>query len=216
MSRIKKTFYIFSFLFCSFSLFSQASFGLRAGLTFPNQEYEFGSTNVDYDAHMGILLAAMLELSISEKFVIQPEPTFMQKGTKQDETFFGGTDESKVRLNYIDLPVLAKYKFGNEGVRAFVAAGPSLGYAISGSSTINGEREKFEEEEWEGFRRTNLGAVFAGGIGLGMPSGGTVFLDLRYFFDLSDFVDEDTDGNFFEGDVKGRNKGIALSIGYMF
>ena len=203
MNSFKKILCSICMVAFSCSLFAQI--GVRAGITLPNQNYEQDGIDLSLDPNLGLTLALLFELGITENFVIQPELAFVQKGAKTKFEFQGVTEESKLRINHIDVPVLAKYKFGTESIAAYVAAGPTFGYAISGSSETDGNKESFDDEDWDGYNRFEIGASAGGGIGIPMAVG-QVFLDVRYLFSLSNLTDE--------SDVTARNKGMNISIGY--
>ena len=208
MNFFSKIFLFSILLISTFSLFAQNGIGVRAGITLPNNTVSGGSTSVSFDANMGLTLAGIFEIGISEQFAIQTELAFIQKGSKSDdEDFFTGEPfESKIRVNHIDVPVLAKVKFGTKKIAGFVLAGPSVGYAISGSITENGDKEKFEDENWENYNRLEIAGIVGGGIGLNLASGALAILDLRYSVSLTN-LSEDND------DITFRNKGLAISVG---
>jgi len=79
--------------------------------------------------------AVFMEIPITENFSIQPEIAYTQKGFSIKEGFKAGGDflgvnipiNGKVnfRTNYIEVPVLAKYHFGDKGAaHYYVAVGP--------------------------------------------------------------------------------------------
>jgi hypothetical protein len=91
--------------------------------------------------------AVFIEIPITSNFSIQPELAFTQKGFSIKEGFKAGGDflgidipiNGKVnfRTNYIEVPVLAKYHFGNkDAAHYYVAAGPSIGYMADASMNI--------------------------------------------------------------------------------
>ncbi|MEO1261413.1 MAG: porin family protein [Bacteroidota bacterium] len=200
MNLLKKA--IFSLLFVAFASAMFAQVGVRAGITLPNYS---GDETDGFDANLGLTLAALYEIPISDNFAIQPELAFVQKGYKFEADIFGTTFETKTRINHIDVPILAKVKFGNESVMAYAAAGPTLGYAISGSIEVDGDSESIDD--WDAFNRFEIGASV--GAGAGIPAGnGQVFLDVRYLLGLTNLADTDDD-------ITVRNSGLNLSVGYM-
>ena len=209
MQNFKKTLFSFAFVALAISLSAQVSIGVRAGATFPNFSVEQGSTNFSFDANLGLTAAAIFEIGISDVFAIQPEIAFVQKGAKSEvqDYFGGGNTESKIRLNHIEVPVLAKVKFGSETVKAYVAAGPSFGYAISGSTKEDGEKETFEDEDWEDYKRFEIGSNVGGGVGLSLAGGGLAFLDLRYMYTLNNLSDAE--------EISIRHKGFIVSVGLL-
>lgn len=176
-------------------LMAQASFGLRGGVNLAKTSSKGGGIEVTTDAVTGLNLAAVLELGITENFAVQPELAFVQKGGNIKDF------DLKTVINYLDVPVLAKYKFGGESFGAYLAAGPSFGYALSGKS--GGDKI----EDWEDYARFELGGSFGGGLGLKLV-GSMVYLDLRYLLSLNNL-------NSGDDDFTVRNKGIGISVGFL-
>jgi hypothetical protein len=70
---------------------------------------------------------------------IQPEINFVQKGFRIDATgefeyegVYTLTAQQSYRLNYLDIPVLAKYTWGGSKIKISVVAGPSASFALGG------------------------------------------------------------------------------------
>jgi energy-coupling factor transporter transmembrane protein EcfT len=74
-------------------------------------------------------------------FSVQPELSFIQKGFKVDATGdFSGSEsayyistQQEYKINYLEIPVLAKYEFGSDLLRFAIHAGPSLAFGLNGS-----------------------------------------------------------------------------------
>ena len=92
--------------------------------------------------------AIFAEFNLSDRFAIQPELAFTQKGFVIQESFNVGGDNAlgidiplggKISLknNHIELPILAKIKLGDpdEG-HAYFMVGPSVGYLFGSRSVI--------------------------------------------------------------------------------
>jgi hypothetical protein len=207
MKTIKVLVLCIGLLSLTTSVFAQLSVGFRAGVNIANQTFEQDGVEISPDSRLGITAAGLVEIPVSGGFSIQPEIAFVQKGLKFKFDFLGTTEEVETILNHIDVPILAKYNFGSETVGAFVAAGPTFGYAISGKSKANGEEDKFDDGDWEGYKRFEIGASLGAGVGANVGSG-MLFLDVRYLLSLTNLAEE-------EG-FTAKNKGISLSVGYKF
>ncbi len=127
--------------------------------------------------------------------------------------FLGDKYESQLILNYLEIPVLAKYSFGSETIQGFVHAGPSIGYALSGKTkeSVNDEEDEtdidFEEEELK-----RLDFSFALGGGIGFDAGpATIFADFRYLLGLTNLDDSDS-----AEDATQNNRGIGFALGAIF
>ena len=191
------------------------SFGFRAGLNSATVNFEDESgLGIEPDSRLGLDLALMASLGITEEFSIQPELHFIQKGFRLDLDFGAGdVIESQVILNYLELPVLAKYAFGGETLQGFVNAGPSMGYALSGKSKA--ESNGIEEEEdldfkEDGVKRTDFSFVLGGGLGI-EAGPATVFLDIRYLLGLTNLDDSGDDDS-----PTQRNRGLGFGVGILF
>lgn len=212
------------------SLFSTAqaqevSFGLRGGVNFANVYTTEGLGNLtpDFKSYEAINLAAIAEIGITENFAFQPELAFINKGFVIAEDFdlelfniplpVGASAESRFR--YVELPLLAKYKFGGESLNAYVMAGPTIGYAMSGRlvtranalidfkiSDSNVDLDAIDYERFE------VGGLVGAGVSINTTFG-QLFADARYqrgFTQLYDIpvVDE-----------RIRNQGISLNVGFL-
>lgn len=193
-------------------IFAQIGFGGRVGVNLSNYNFELDEESEDFDTKAGLDIAGIVNIGLSENFSLQPELHFIQKGYKVEESFGGFSSEGKLTLNYLEIPILAKYAFGTETIKAFALAGPSFGFAATGKSEFcfNGEceSEDFEFDENDGFNRNEVSLNLGAGIGFNAGPG-QLFLDVRYLLGLSNLNDDDS----VDGTVKSR--GLNIGVGYM-
>ena len=207
-----------------FAANAQMSIIPKAGITLSNmavKEKEDGQKS-----NLGKTFGLGLNLPVSEgMFSIQPELLFTQKGVKYSEDDYS----QKMHLNYLELPVLAKASFGSDAVKAYVNAGPSVGFALGGNvkTKFDGETEttkirfgEGEDEETvyldtENYNRVDLGMQFGGGIAL-QAGPGSLILDARYGLGLSNFAKapETIPSGASKSDFKNQHRVFALSLGY--
>jgi hypothetical protein len=109
----------------------------KAGLTIstfvPADNKENVSSMAGFSGGVGV------NLTLNEKFSVQPELLFIQKGANYEfEQPIGDgileTVSTDVRVNYLELPVLAKYTFGNGKLKYFINVGPALSYGLGGKT----------------------------------------------------------------------------------
>ena len=209
------------------------SVGPRIGLNFSQFGYSDASDEAIKDAEenrkmlTGINGGIVFNIGVNDMFSVQPELLYSGKGTKLESS---EDAEAKYEntLNYLEVPVLAKFSFGSEDFKFFINAGPSISYAIGGKHKISGGVLSFEEDvefdysEAEDklfaspvskFNRLDVGLV--GGAGIGINAGPGMFtLEGRYGYGLSDVIgykekrDEET--------PKASNRTIGVSVSYMF
>ncbi len=200
----------------TFTSFAQLSVGVRAGVNFANQTFEAEGLSISPDGLTGLYVSIPVEIGISDKFSVQPELTYLQKGSSTKFDVLGFSTESTVTYNYLELPILAKYKFvKTDDLGVYAAAGPSFGYALGGESKVSlqGVEETtdidFGKEEFEDFNRLDVALNFGAGVEY-QAGPGKLVLDLRYMLGLSNLNGAEDD------DATTKNNGFAASIGYMF
>lgn len=217
---------LFSILI-SFGAFSaaQAQFGVKAGLNLATVAQEgagYSRSDVDGKSIVAPVLGLTYEMNLGDILSIQPELLYTQLGGKNTYNVLGTNTESSYRINYLELPVLAKVKFGNENREStgfYLAAGPWLGYALSGKqrflSTANGATvldidRKYTFDDADDTKRLNYGMIGAAGV-----SFGRAVLDLRYNYGFNNLLDADANNNNDNKPVL-QTRGIALTLGYTF
>lgn len=152
------------------------SVGLQAGLNISNATT---TPATDSSNRTGFKVGVFVEAPVMPGFFyVQPELNFLQKGATN--THFGTMATSK--LNYLELPLLAKLKFNVSSIKPFVLAGPSVAYALSGN--VEGPGLTVGKE-----RFSNLDLSFGLGGGVNLPLGNgprapEAFVAGRYVFAL--------------------------------
>jgi Outer membrane protein beta-barrel domain len=150
------------------------------------------STNINYgDANSamadykktanGIQAGASFQAGITPGFSVVTELYFMRKGGKLKANNPLSANESALRLNTIELPVLARFHFG----KCYVNAGPSIAYTISGEKKIEDVSTKLSfTNSREGFKRFDAGVQMGGGVEFPFRQR-RIALDLRYNYGLT-------------------------------
>ena len=189
-------------------------FGIKGGVNFANLGGDF-----DYDtkSKTGFHLGLVAEFPLTERFSLQPEVLYSSQGTKMD---MSGTEfgmpysmESTATLDYINVPVLAKF-YVFEGLS--LELGPQIGFLVKAedeySFSFDGETESGTDDIKEDLKSTDFG--LAAGVGYKLTQG--IFFNARYILGLSDIQgDEGFDGEFDE-DVSIKNNVFQFSVGFMF
>jgi hypothetical protein len=192
------------------------TFGVKAGIAFPNMTISSGSTSVSFDAKTSYYVGGTVEFAVSNVISIQPGLTFINKGTKLnnsslgfEEDEFGTTDEVTLNFKYLELPVnvLANFKLGSSG-KLFVGAGPYFACGLSANTKLGSLKEeiKFGETDSE-FKRTDFGLNFLAGYQLN--NGFNVHAG--YGLGLSSIFDQDI-----SEDITFKNKVFSVGVGFSF
>jgi hypothetical protein len=211
---MKKFLFLITAIAVSTTVFSQARFGIKAGLNLANQKIKASfmgqSASQKGDGILGFHVGGVAEVPISPSIAFRPELLLSAKGAN-----FDGTDDddnpinAKIRPLYIELPlnVVYTHEFPT-GVRFYGGAGPSIAYGIAGKAKGDGTSEDVFTEG--GLKRFDFGVNVLAGIEL---TSGLTF-GVNFTPGLANISDADLGG--FEGDLKWTNSVIGFSIGYMF
>lgn len=205
------------------SVYSQIRLMPKAGATLSNVAYsddikDFWDADFSYKLGFTVGVAAEIPLG-GEMIAIQPELLWIQKGYnyKYEET--GYSEDYNYTLNYLEIPVMVKVKFGP----AYLSAGPSIGFGLigryNGSYTLLGRetdddgKVKFGDEpaDYEGDDEYIDNAVdFGVQVGAGVRVS-VLEIDFRYGIGLTDLYDKPAG---FSGDTKSQNRTFQLTVGY--
>lgn len=189
---------VFSFSYAQGNI----NFGAKAGLNLATLTGDAENADMKAGFHIG----GMAEISINEKFSVQPELLFSTQGAQEDITFFNGvedqTENVKYNFSYINLPVMAKY-YVTEALS--LEAGPQIGFLVDSKAKSNGET--VDADELLGDLSTiDFGLNF--GFGYKLDSG--LNFSARYNLGLSNISDVS------DSDFEFKNSVFQFSIGYFF
>jgi hypothetical protein len=172
-------------------------FGVRGGLNLSTVQNETGSGSESFDRRQGLVAGAFFSLPVGW-VTLQPEVLYTSKGAALDVQ---GID-SKLVLDYLEVPVLARWPLGR---RLYVAAGPALAWRLKAASRTKFSGATEEIDVADTVRRNDVGVV--GAIGLRF---GVFVVDGRYTHGVLD-IDSDTDD-----EVRVKNRAITISAGISF
>lgn len=167
-------------------------FGIKAGLNYST----FNNTdNAEYKA--GFIGGVYTKINIpASPVAIQPELLYAQYGSNAANT------DGKFSVDYIQVPVLAKFGFGAPGVpiKPEVFFGPYAGFNVN--AEIEDNTTSVDADEF--FRNTDWGVVVGAGVQVTKLS-----FELRYTAGLTDvYEDQYADGE--------KNGAFSLTVGINF
>lgn len=168
-------------------------FGVKGGL---NITTFAGGNYWDASSLVGFQVGGFAEIKVIERLAIQPEVLFSTQGAKLK---FAG-DKYDTKLNYINVPVLAKFYI----TKQFTAeAGPQIGFLVSAKS--DGDDVK------DGFKSVDTGFNF----GLGYNFTDNFSVGARYTVGLSNIADNNAD-TWDEYYDSPKNSVFAITAAYKF
>jgi hypothetical protein len=227
---MKKFFLIISVILISISLNAQ-KFGVKLGVNLAG--VNSSTTLEDYQTaafNGGLNGGFVFEYMPVKVLGLRTEALFSQKGYNvESDVTADGTDaviNTSLTLNYIEIPLLLKFKLGP----LYLTAGPYLAYALSGKDiatiTVDGQKlaeeqyadygtvpsnDVFKDAEFNGdniqFKRTDAGINLGLGIQLSK-----FFVEARYGTGLTNIRSYDG----MPSDEYMKNYTISLSAGILF
>ena len=189
------------------------TFGAKAGINIANLDV----TDANIDSRTSFHLGVTAEFEISDTFSIQPELLYSAQGATESDTyedsFIRSVSESEWKLNYIQIPIMAKF-YVSEGLS--LEAGPQIGFLASAEV----DSDSTETSLFDGSSVSTSSTVdakeivksvdFGLNFGLGYKLDSGLNFALRYNLGLSNIYDVS------ESTVKIKNRVFQLSVGYTF
>lgn len=180
--------------------FSQVKWDARFGMNFSNQ------TKVDEaKALPGFTMGVGMDYGFTENWSLQSGLMITSKGYKLKEM----GEKLKVRPIYLDIPILAAYKFAiSDNAKFVVNVGPYMAIGLGGKAKWDDVDAKLFDDKGADWKRFDLGIQY--GIGLELGEHYLVnFTGQNGFIAPRDYSDG------YDGD-KPKNMSFAIGVGYRF
>lgn len=178
--------------------------GVRAGVDFMT----LGGDDADNELgrRTGFLVGGFVLVDISGPIAIQPELMYLQKGASDEETFDGTTITSTTKLDYIEVPFLAKLQVPlEEGISPNLFVGPTLGINVAAEAEVEGGGESETQDISDNVSGTEFGLTLGGGIDINLSD--TILTgDIRYGIGLTSIDESD--------DLSINNQGFMITAGF--
>lgn len=210
MKNLSKVLFFFLLVFISAQTYAQ-KFGIQGGInltTLVDKDDDFDyADEMEYENKLGFNGGVTLELGLGDLIAVELGALIDSKGTQISE----GDNYLRFNLLYADVPVLVKVGPSFGPVKVFGAAGPYVGFGLSGKVVLKYEGEKESEDiEWGSgdeadIKRMDFGAKF----GIGAEVTGFTF-GAYYSLGLAN-VAPDTENGY-----KMQHRAISISVGYKF
>jgi hypothetical protein len=145
-------------------------FGCKAGISIPDltSGTKDNPISTGYSSRLAADAAIHVEFHLSKRFSIQPQLEYSSQGGKKDGVqaftlpsamliqfppgqapeYVYASYKSEAKINYLLLPVLAKYHFVNgKNWRTYVAAGPFVSLLLSAKNITKGSSNIYLDEQ---------------------------------------------------------------------
>lgn len=182
--------------------------GVKGGLSFSNLYVD----NIDDDEMLtGFNIGMFAKFPLSEKFAIQTEAYYTNKGAKLTYDNVLATGTTKFKLDYIEVPLLAVYNISNN---FNIHAGGYVGYLISGKVTNESESGAFdfvEDLNTDDFNRIDAGLT--AGIGYDFNP---INIGIRYYYGLTTVGKEQSFSGFNLTFPDAKNSALQVYASFSF
>lgn len=162
-------------------------FGIKGGL---NISSITNVNEVDASALVGFHIGLFGEFMISDKFALQPEILYSTQGAQLDD----GVIKEDLKLDYINIPLMAKYYVTDS---FSLELGPQIGFLVAADADGEDVKDLFET--------TDFGLNFGAGYNVTE----NIVLGIRYNLGLTKLQKD-----LFPGDSESKNSVFSFSFGY--
>ncbi|HLO54662.1 MAG TPA: porin family protein [Saprospiraceae bacterium] len=172
------------------------------------------SEDEDLNYKMGFGLGLYYKVALDENLSFQPEINYVQQGAKSSGEVIGLSYKNVFKFNYIQIPILAKYQFGDQNrVNFFVEGGPYVGFGIGKGkieSCLDGECDveelSFGNTDDNDIKNPDFGIQLGGGIIVNSKFS----IDIRYVYGIQNLIIDSDEDDFL------RNTAFNIGVGYSF
>jgi hypothetical protein len=162
---------------------ANVQFGIKAGgnmSTITGADAQNIETTLKHK--VGFVAGVFVAFNMGSVFTLQIEGLYTMKGV--DGTYFDPDTSTayneKLSANYVEIPLLLKFRIPTPLVSPFVFLGPAVGFKLSEKVTMLGETSTTAGF----FKKNDYGAIFGGGLNIGSH----FQLDVRYSMGLQKVV----------------------------
>lgn len=162
-----------SMMMLATNAFAGNEIGFKAGLNIANLSGDIEGA----DSYTGFAGGVFYKIAMPNgNFAFQPELLYTMKGDKEGE--------GKIKLSYLEIPVLVKYEFPTEGnFKPNVFLGPFISFLMSA--------KEGDEDIKDYLKSVEFGSAFGAGFSFKVGEKGMINFDARYCLGLTNIVDAD-------------------------
>lgn len=217
-------------MICKANAEEPLTFGVRVGLNINSlsSDNAAGESFNDMNSRAGWHVGAVMDWNVAGNFYIQPGVYLTSRGAKSEcflsDDYDTGSVEMKINMTYLQIPILAQYRFDVGAVKIDVATGPYFALGLGGKAKFeeswgDGYSEKWEwkvfkkstdEVEDGDFKRFDCGWR----IGAGVHFLKNYYVGLNYDLGFTNLCKVHEYG--WEDGVKIKNRSFSITLGYNF
>lgn len=176
--------------------------GVKAGINLASQETgDDAGDDGGLASLRGLVAGVFATLPVTAWLQVQPEALYAVKGASFDD----GAISAQVRLDYLEVPVLARFFRRGGRVGYYATGGPFVAVGLRARTRTEFPGATEEVDISEQVQRVDYGLAAGGGVEFG-----ALVVDARYTHGLKD-VDKDTSDG-----TRVHNRSVSLTLGFRF
>ena len=188
------------------------NFGFKGGYNYSSFNGDVAKDNT-LKGLSGFYVGALLELPLGDVISLQPEVIYSRQGAVWEQKDISGEFKKDLKLDYLNIPVMAKVNLGP----LFLQGGVQFGFLVGKpevSYTRGAQRvtEKVDKDAYASFD-------FGVGAGLGVNLSQHFFVEARYTHSLTNALDPNNNSlknAHISDDNNFKNAVLSLGLGVKF
>ncbi len=179
---------------------AQINLGIFGGLNI--SEAYTGNTEFEKSPLSTFTVGGLFEYTINENLSLRIDPIYQIKGFRSKTLEALGWD-FKYKAEYLEIPVLIKYRFDRGRLEPYILAGPSLGYNLDCNYNASSSDYSSDQNIQEYTESYDLGVGIGGGIMLDFAHN-SLFIECRYVYGVKN-LNIASDQNLIPWEVNSRD-----------
>lgn len=188
------------------------NFGFKGGYNYSSFNGEVAKDN-SLKGLSGFYVGALLELPLGDVISLQPEVIYSRQGAAWEQKNILGEFKKDLKLDYLNIPVMAKVNLGP----LFLQGGVQFGFLVGkpGVSYTRGAQRVTEKVDKDAYAAFDFGV----GAGLGVNLSQHFFVEARYTHSLTNALDPNNNSlknAHISDDNNFKNAVLSLGLGVKF
>lgn len=188
------------------------NFGFKGGYNYSSFNGDVAKDNT-LKGLSGFYVGALLELPLGDVISLQPEVIYSRQGAAWEQKNILGEFKKDLKLDYLNIPVMAKVNLGP----LFLQGGVQFGFLVGKPevSYTRGARRVTEKVDKDAYAAFDFGV----GAGLGVNLSQHFFVEARYTHSLTNALDPNNNSlknAHISDDNNFKNAVLSLGLGVKF
>ena len=166
-------------------------FGAIGGLNIANLQID-GASGIS--TRTSFAVGGVIDLGISDRFGLRIEPTFLSKGGKAEQrnAYWGTVDGAVFDLDYVDIPLLARFDLAKSATRGYLLGGVGLSLATKAQVELSQTGTTENVDFGDVFNSKDVSLDLGAGVGFDLSPRSRMTIDGRVAIGLVDINDGGT------------------------